>query len=184
MTKTAANTHFYGDLASGVWVAPLGTTGPTDIATALNAAFKEVGWLGDAGVDLDRNADSADLNAWQGGTRLKTKITTVVDTFHFIALEENLVTMGLYYKNVTPTVVTGPPKVATYTISNQTVTDERAFVVDLVDGTVTKRYVIPDGEVTDRAPIGHSNGGSTVYDMTVTIYGTYQIITNAVAITG
>ena len=175
MAKDRDNVRIYGDDASGVWVADKGTTGPVGLA-APGVGFTEVGWLGEDGIDFDRNEEVSEFKAFQGGTMLRKKVTSVDDTFKFIALEETALTLGLYYKGVTATAGTG---IETYEISNQAVSDERAFVVDLVDGAVTKRYVIPSGEVTGRATVGHKNTDLTMYEFTVTIYGDYTVIKSA-----
>lgn len=175
MAKDRNNIRIYGDDTTAVYTAPKGTTGPTGLA-APSATFKEVGWLGEDGVDLERNEDVAEFKGYQGGTLVRKKTTSVVDTFHFVCLEETALTLGLYYKGQAPVVATG---VGTLTVTNQSVSDERAWVVDLIDGSVTKRYVVPSGEVTDRATISHKNSDLTMYDFTVTIYGAYTILSNA-----
>ena len=175
MAKDRTKARIYGDLSSGVWVAPKGTTGPTTLA-APPVGFVEVGWLGDDGVDLDRNEDSSEFKAWQGGTTLRKKTTSVEDSFKFVCNEENATVLGLYYKGVTKTTATG---VDTYAVSNQSKSDERAWVVDFVDDTVTKRLVVPSGEVTGRATISHKNSDMTMYEFTVTIYGDYTILKTA-----
>ena len=178
MAKDRDNVRIYGDDASGVWVAPKGTTGPTTLE-APAAGFVEVGWIDDdGGVDIDRTEDVAEFKAWQGGTTLRKKVTSVEDSFKFVALEETATTLGLYYKGVTATTATG---VDTYSITNQAVSDERAWVVDMVDGAVTKRYVVPSGEVTGRATISHRNSELTMYEFTVTIYGDYEVLKTAAA---
>lgn len=178
MAKDLANIRIYGDDASAVYVAPKGTTGPVDLA-AVSASYKEVGWLSEDGVDVERNEDVAEFKAWQGGKVVRKKVTSVDDTFKFQALEENLVTTGLYYKGQAPVVTTGVAKI---TVTNQSKSDERAFVIDFVDGTVSKRYVIPSGEVSERATIPHKNTDMTLYEYTVTIYGDYFIYSNAPAL--
>jgi hypothetical protein len=45
-----------------------------------------------------------------------------------------------------------------------------------------QRIIVPSGEVTDRATMGHNNAGTTIYDLTVTIYGDYTVITNVASI--
>ena len=177
MAKDRTLVRIYGDTAGGVWVAPKGTSGPTTLA-APGAGFDEVGWLGEDGIDLDRAEDVSEFKAWQGGTTLRKKVTSVEDTFKFVALEENAVSLGLYYKGVTKTTATG---VDTYAITNQAVSDERAWVVDFVDGTVTKRLVVPSGEVTGRATVPHKNSDMTMYEFTVTIYGDYSVLKTAAA---
>ena len=175
MAKDRDNVRIYGDDASGVWVADKGTTGPTTLA-APGAGFAEVGWLSEDGVDLDRSEDVAEFKGWQGGKTLRKKVTSQEDTFKFVALEETALTMGLYYKGVTATTATG---VDTFHITNQAVSDERAWVVDFYDGAVQKRFVIPSGEVTGRATVSHKNSDLTMYEFTVTIYGDYSILKTA-----
>jgi hypothetical protein len=177
MAKDRDNVRIYGDDASGVWVAPKGTTGPTTLA-ALTSPHEEAGWLGEDGVDLDRSEDVAEFKGWQGGATLRKKVTSVEDTFKFVALEETAVTLGLYYKGAAPTTATG---VDTYSITNQAVSDERAWVVDFYDGAVQKRLVVPSGEVTGRATVSHKNSDLTMYEFTVTIYGDYTILKTAAA---
>ena len=177
MAKDRDNVRIYGDDASGVWVADKGTTGPTTLATPA-AGFTEVGWLSEDGVDLDRSEDVAEFKGWQGGSTLRKKVTSQEDTFKFVALEETALTMGLYYKGVAATTATG---VDTFAITNQAASDERAWVIDFVDGTTTKRYVVPSGEVTGRATVPHKNSDLTMYEFTVTIYGDYSILKTAAA---
>lgn len=177
MAKDRDNIRIYGDDASGVWVAPKGTTGPTDLA-APGVGYAEVGWLSEDGVDVDREANMAEFTGFQGGAIVRRKKTSVKDTFKFVCLEETATTMGLAFAGVAPTTATG---VDTFAITNQTASDERAWVVDVVDGTVTKRYVVPSGEAELTGTISHKNSDITMYEFTVTIYGDYDILKTAAA---
>jgi len=182
MAKSLANVRIYGDEASAVWVGARAGTPTLPVAlAAVGAGFTEVGWISTDGLDLDRAEDVATFNAWQGGKVVRKRVTSLDDTFKFQALEENLTTVGLYYKGIAPVVTTG---VARITVTNQTVSDPRVWVVDTLDSPVTKRYVIPAGEVTGRATIPHKSTDMTLYEFTVTIYGDYDIYTNAAAIVG
>lgn len=177
MAKDRSNIRIYGDDAGGVWVAPKGTTGPTDLA-APGVGFVEAGWLSEDGVDLDRNESINDFFGWQGGAIVRSKRTSVKDSFHFVCLEETATTLGLYYAGVSPTTGTG---VDHFAITDQTKSDERAWVVDFFDGDIQKRLVVPSGEVTARATVPHKNSDLTMYDFTVTIYGAYDIYKTAAA---
>ena len=68
MAKNIMNIRSYGDLASGVYVAPKGTTLPTDVTTALNASFIDLGWLHEDGIQESQTADNVEFTAWQGST--------------------------------------------------------------------------------------------------------------------
>lgn len=177
MAKDRTQVRIYGDLASAVWVAPKGTTGPTTLV-APGVGYNELGWLTEDGVDMDRNESSTSFNAWQGGTLLRKKVTSVEDSFKVICTEENATVLGLYYKGVTPTTATA---VDTRLITNQAASDERAWVLDMFDGTIQKRFVVPSGEVTNRATISHKNAALTLYEFTITVYGDYSILKTAAA---
>jgi hypothetical protein len=175
MAKDRTNIRTYGDDDSAVFVAPLGTTGPTTLA-APGVGFEEVGWISEDGVDVDRESNVEEFPGWQGGAIVKRKKTSVKDTFKFVCLEETAVTMGLAFAGVTPTTATG---VDTFAITNQTASDERAWVVDMYDGATQKRYVVPNGEAELTGTISHKNSDLTMYEFTVTIFGDYSILKTA-----
>src|SRR5690349_18869775 len=122
MAKDRDNIRIYGDDASGVYVADKGTTGPTTLA-APGVGFTEVGWLSEDGIDVSREANTVEFTAFQGGTIVRKKRTSVKDTFKFVCLEETALTMGLALAGVVPTTATG---VDTFAVTNQTASDERA----------------------------------------------------------
>lgn len=175
--KNENNARIYGDLESAVYVAEKGTDGPTDLETP--TGFVELGWLSEDGISFDREEDATTHRAFQGATVIRRKTTTVDDSFTFQCLEETATVLGLYYKGQKASVEGG---VATIEVTNQTRQDDRAFVVDLVDGGVTKRYVVPAGSVSTGS-LAHSNSEITVYEFTVAILGDYKVITNAAAVT-
>jgi hypothetical protein len=177
MAKTYDNIRIYGDLDSGVWVAPKGTEGPADLDAP--TGFEELGWLSEDGISFERSEDATTHRAYQGATIVRRKKTSVEDSFTFQCLEETAETLGLYYSGQTPVVTgTGESAIATITVADQARSDERAFVVDVVDGDVVKRYVIPSATVSG-GTVAHSNADMTVYEFTGTIQGDYTIITNS-----
>jgi hypothetical protein len=179
MAKVLANIIGYGGDASGVWVAPKGTTGPTGL-TAPAAGFKEVGWLSEDGVSISRDEDRQTFRAHQGGKIVKRKTASVDDTIKFQCLETNAVVLGLLYKQTVPAAVTG---VVTISVANQTVNDERAWVVDEKgDDGSTMRYVIPNGTVGLTADIVYKTDEMTVYEFTLGINGDYTVITDAAGV--
>lgn len=175
MAKDRINIRIYGDDADAVYVAPKGTTGPTDLG-APGVGYVEVGWLAEDGVDFDRSETVTDFFGLQGGALVRSKKSSVKDTFKFICLEETATTLGLYYVGATATTLTGVDK---YVVTNQSASDERAWVLDFLDGTVHKRAVIPNGEVTGRATVSHKNSAITMYEFTVSVYGDYDIYKTA-----
>ena len=179
MAKVYDNIRVYGDLESAVYVAPKGSTLPTDLNEPA-APLVELGWLSEDGINENRSEDVQTFRAYQGGTIVRRKKTSVEDSITFQCLEETATVLGLRYAGVEPVQGSG---VATITVANQTKDDPRAFVVDVVDGDYTKRYVIPVGYVGTGSVV-HSNSAMTVYEFTVTIQGDYDIITDSPGVVG
>lgn len=165
MAKDTANARAYSD--GGVFVAPLGSTAPTTPTGTYDAAYEEVGWLSDNGITESRTQDTKKKNAWQGGALIRVIKSTDSRSFKFQCLEENAVVMGLVRPGATVTTATG---VTTSVVHAYTAQDLRQWGIDLVDGSVHKRIVIGNGEVTDVSDIVYKTDDLTVYEVTVTCY--------------
>lgn len=178
-TKDLTNILGGGGDDSAVWVAAKGSTLPTTLADPVSP-FESVGWLSEDGISLARSEDRQTYRGHQGGSIVKRKTASVDDTFKFQCLETTALTLGLVYKGQTPAVVSG---IATITVDNQTVTDERAWVFDefLDDGSVM-RYVVPNGSAELTAEIQWKHNDLTVYEFTVGVNGSYKVITDAPAV--
>jgi len=147
------------------YVAPLGTTAPTNSSGTLNAAFKELGWIHEDGLTEAANADTAEIKAWDG-TTVRKVMTGSEFTFQLRVLETTKVNLELYYSGSTVTANTGESKIQVKSPAN----DRRSFVFDVFDGTKATRIYIPDGEVTERGDITYANGEATSYEVTITAY--------------
>lgn len=149
-----------------VYVAPVGTTAPTNLATSLNAAYKALGLLGEDGATENRDQESTDHYAW-GGILVRTTKSKHKRTMTVIALEDNLTVLGLVEPN---SVTTDDGSIATTVVSVPTDPDPRSFVLQISDGDITKRRHIAKGEVTEVAEITLSDSEMTGYELTITIY--------------
>ena len=177
MAKNLANVRVYDGESGGVWVAPKGTSGPTALAVP-PVGFVELGWLSEDGVSETAETNSETYRAWQGNKVVRRKVTQNERTFSFQCLEENAATLGLKYRGQVAVVATG---VATTTVKDQTAQDTRAWVMDMYDGTVQKRFVIPAGDYELTGTIQYRNAPA-VMEFTVTPVGDYMELTNAPAI--
>ena len=87
MANTAANVTVGKPKVGGaIYVAPLGSTLPTDSTTALDAAFKCLGYVSEDGVTNSNSPESDNVKAWGGDTVLVLQ-TDRPDSFALTLLE-------------------------------------------------------------------------------------------------
>lgn len=177
MAKVLGNVHAYGDAAGAVYVAPKGTTMPVGLV-APAAAFVEVGWISEDGVNIAKEVESSTFPAWQGAKVVKRKPTSQSDSFTFTALEENPAVLQLFLPGATANTATGT---TTITPSQGLIANEHAFVIDFYEGADRKRYNVTLGSVVEYGDVPHQNSELTAYQFTVEILD-YTIITNIAAL--
>lgn len=152
-------------VAGAIWIAPTGTTLPTDATTALDAAFKCLGYASEDGVVNSNSPTVEEIRAWGGNTVLTT-VSEKPDTFQHTLIEAlNVDVLKLVYgaENVTGTLQTG----ITIKANNNT-QDTWAEVIDMVlRGGVVKRIVIPLATVTEVGDITYSDSDAVGYETTV-----------------
>lgn len=155
-------------IGGAIFRAPLATALPTDATTALNAAFKQLGYVSEDGLVNNNSAESEDIKAWGGDIVLSLQ-TEKNDTFQFTLLEVlNTEVLKAVYgsDNVTGALATGITVEA-----NSSEAEEAAWVFEMVmrEGTV-KRIVIPDAKITELGEIAYRDDEAVGYEVTITCY--------------
>lgn len=148
-------------VGGAIFVAPKGTTLPTDATTALAAAFVNLGYASEDGLVNGTETDTNDINAWGGDTVLSTQ-TSYKETFTVNLIETKEAVLAQYY---------GPENVSVDGSGNITVKHnsktlpEQVAVVEVVlaDGRI-KRTVIPSAQISDRSgEINYTDGDAIAY---------------------
>lgn len=154
--------------AGGVYRAALGSTLPTDATTALDAAFKSLGYVSEDGVVNENSPESDDILAWGGDTVLSLQ-TEKNDTFQLTLIEAlNVDVLAAVYGsgNVTGTLATGITVTA-----NGSEAEEACWAFDMEarDGAL-KRVVLPDAKITEIGEINYTDDEAVGYEITLTAY--------------
>lgn len=149
-----------------VYVAPVGSTAPTGVSAPLDAAFDALGLLAEDGMTESREEEVTDHHAY-GGVLVRTTRSKHKRTMTVTALENNPVVYDLVNPGSTAVTATG---VTTRTVVVPTSPNPKAFVLELVDGDVTNRRVIPRGEVTAVGDVTFDDNELQGYELTITIY--------------
>ena len=144
----ASNVSFGKPKATGaVFVAPAGTAVPTNATTALDAAFKGLGYVSEDGLVNSVETNTEQVNAW-GGDLVLVGQSTFMETFMVNLIETNPEALKVYYgeDNV---VVTGDNITITQN-SAQLPTVVIVFELVLTGGRI-KRIVVPNAQIVDRS---------------------------------
>lgn len=156
-----------------VYVAPVGTAGPTDTSTALNAAFIDLGYVSDDGIDITPGMDSADINAWQSFYPVRRIVTARTLEVGLTLLQWNEHSIKLAFGGGTvATTGTSPNFVYTYTPPSPDQIDYRAMVVQWADGTKDYRLHIPKVLVTDTSSLSLNRTDPAGLSLTFSAQGT------------
>ena len=155
-------------VGGALFVAPIGTALPTDSVTALNAAFKGLGYVSEDGLVNSITRETDNVKAWGGDTVL-SPTTSFEDTYQVTLIETvNIDTLKLIFGSDNVTVGTNGETTVTV---NSNELDEWSFVAEtlLRDGSV-RRQVIPRAKVTELGEITYNDSDPVGYETTLTAY--------------
>lgn len=165
MALTTTNIRAYQNgLVSVTGFGVTGTPLPTDATSTPNAAFKDLGTLGDNGIVDTTNQDSTDFYSWQGNTLVATLLGKYSKIFKLTCWETNGQTLGLSYAGSTLTQQAWGVSIAEKPI----VKDIRSWVIHgISDAGKLQRIVIPQGQITDRGDVSWTSTDLTAYEYTI-----------------
>ena len=152
-------------VTGGIKVAPIGTVTPTDPASVLNAAFKELGYVTEDGLKLSHDASDDKIKVW-GGVAIRTirsdysaTITgTLVSTLDVDVLKnvfgDSLVTQKSGFIAIKHAADIAPEKV---------------YIIETKDASNggRKRYVIPKGQIAVSGDVNLSHKEITGFEITI-----------------
>lgn len=154
-------------LGADVYVAPVGTTAPTDTTTAFSATWKAIGLMAEDGLTEGNANTTTTLFAW-GGILIRNVKSKHVRTFKVIALEDNATLFALINPGSSEALASG---VTTRTVKVPS-TNPQAFALEFKDGAITKRILIPRAEITDVGDTKYSDTAIASHELTITVYPT------------
>jgi len=165
MANTVTNvTTGKPNVGGAIWRAPYGTALPADATTALNEAFKCLGYCSEDGMTNNNSPSKENVKAW-GGDVVLTTTTEKLDTFAYTLIEAvNVDVLKSVYgdDNVSGTFETG--------ITVRANSDEQepsSYIVELKIRGGKKRIVIPYADLSELAEIAYQDNNATGYGVTI-----------------
>lgn len=165
----------------GVRIGPLGATAPTDASTALDAAFKTAGYVGESGLTEATERSTEKVKAW-GGDIVKVLQTDFSVTYVFTFLETmNTDVLKTVYGDANVTETAASPTAGTLrTIKiNADTLPHKSFVFDMKDGDNRIRIHVPDGQVTEVGEVTYNDGELVGYEVTIEAFRDTDLGANA-----
>jgi hypothetical protein len=165
----ANNVSFGKPKATGaVFVAPLGTTLPTNATTNLHADFKNLGYVSEDGLVNSIETDTETINAW-GGDQVLVGQTTFGEMFTVNLIETNVDTLTTLYgeDNVTED---GSGNI-TLKVNSATLPACSVVFELVMTGGRVKRIVVGNAQIVDRSgEITYVDGEAVTYP---TVFNAY-----------
>ena len=145
-TNNVANVSSAKGVKGGyIFVAPTGTTLPTDIKTTLDKAFKVLGFIAEDGYVESMETDSEDMTD-MNGELIGSETTSYVESAVFTLAEIKAQTLKFMYGDANVTDVNGVITVK----HNSAARDEWALVLELVLKNNRRwRKVVPIAKTTE-----------------------------------
>ena len=156
-------------VTGGVLVGPRGTVLPTDATTALDAAFKALGYVTDNGVVKSEKRNTGTIAAWGGDTIAATKKGMDVTIKLSLAEFLNAAVQGLVYgtANVTSTAATATKGNLLKVVGTSQSTPRNSWVIEVLSDIAKVRVVLPDARVMDVGDTTFKDDAIAAADVTV-----------------
>ena len=154
-------------IGGAIYRAPLGTTLPTDAKTALDAAYKNLGYVSDDGMTNSKSRETTELNAW-GGDKVRDAQTSKTDTFSLKLIEaRNIDVLKAVHGDDNVTDTNGLITIR----ENAKELDRAVWVIDMImNEGYLKRVVIPKGKITEVGDVTYKDDELIGYDSTISAY--------------
>lgn len=157
MSPVALKSIFAGgpdQLVTGaILSAPPGTALPTDELAAPAAAFKDSGYISDAGLKIGTEQDSTSISDWSGNV-VRRILAAYGNTLTWEHLEWNEQSLKNFLgeNNVTVVNTVGAPTKITAKFNGDEM-PVKEWVFNVKDGVRKIRVVVPNGQVSERGEI-------------------------------
>lgn len=152
---------------AAVYAAPLGTPLPASATASLNAAFVDLGWVGEDGVSNSISRETTKHRAW-GGEVVKVTQDNYTETLKLTLLESSAEVLAVVYG--ADNVTTGPDYQSITVEHSRLMLERQSFVVDFIDGDRAGRIVVREGQVTELGDVMYVHKDLTKYEITIDVF--------------
>ncbi len=159
-------------VAGSIQRAPVGTPLPTDATSAVNAAFVDLGYASDDGVDFAEERSVTDVYAWGGDevANLQEKYGRTVKFKLLQFLNSDVLEAAYKQANVTTTPADSDSGTKNAVLLNAKILDTGAWIIDGYYQTADVRWVFPIGRIVTIGDIKMTNKALSMFDIAVKVF--------------
>lgn len=153
-----------------IYVGELGATAPATIDAAIDPAeWIDLGYANDDGVTFSDGKDTEDINAWQSFYALRRIVTAKEGSLQFNLLQWNGATVRLAFGG--GTVTEDAAGEYRYEPPDPGVIDERAAIIEWVDGDRNYRLIVPRSMVSETVETNLTKSDAGELPITLSVLG-------------
>ena len=151
--------------------APLGTTLPTSADAALDAAFKDSGYISEDGLTLSNSVSTADIRDWSGDLvrRIKSSFEGTLSWNH-LETNEQALKNAFGDSAVTATAASQTHGAQLAVSVSGELPAAKSWAFKIKDGDARVLIVAPNAQVTTLGDTSFTSGGAITWPVTLSCY--------------
>ncbi|MGW2932962.1 phage tail tube protein [Streptomyces sp. NPDC001156] len=168
---SADNTQVRVGVEGAVYIAPVGTTAPTDPYSPWGTGWIDCGYVTEDGLTEALNENRQEFKAWGYNAAIRTQVTDRTSTFKMTFQQTSAYTASLFYGVDIADMVssgTGATQFLSFNDPQNSEPQYWALGMDVVDGNYPRRIIVARAEVTSKGDIAYKSDTAVMYDLTFT----------------
>lgn len=154
----------------GGWVSPTGTASPADPTTQPASPWETLGAISNDGLTYGFDESSQEFTPWGFTAPWRRAVTKSVRTFKAILWETSRITCQSVMYRLDETALQPVSGLTSFAETASPQPDRRAWWFVVLDGSTSRGFYVPQGEITDRSDVKFKQDETAGYEITITAY--------------
>lgn len=151
------------------YVAPVGTTAPTDPYSPWGDGWLDAGYVTEDGLNEALNENRQTFKAWGRQDPVRTQVTDRETKFKVTFMQTSALTLALYYGvDMADMTSSGTAGTQFLAFNEPDTTESMAYALgmDVLDGDYPKRLIVARAEVSEKGDLPHKSDSVQNYELT------------------
>ncbi|MDX3712731.1 hypothetical protein PV733_28090 [Streptomyces europaeiscabiei] len=151
------------------YVAPVGTTAPTDPYSPWGTGWNDLGYVAEDGLTESLNENRQEFKAWGYNSAVRTQVTDRQTTFKVTFMQTSYLTLALYYGVDAADMTSSGTGSTQFLAFEEPQSNEPMYYaigMDVIDNDKPKRIIVARAEVTTKGDLPHKSDSVQNYDLT------------------